>query len=56
MADAEARIRPYSHDEDDKLYRFMLGKSRMEPLAVSNRLSSVVMYHVYDNLKLIICV
>lgn len=37
MADAEAIIRPYNHNKDNKLFRFMLGKSRMEPLAIANR-------------------
>jgi len=37
MADAEARIRPYNHNEDNKLFRFMLSKSRMEPLAIANK-------------------
>ena len=36
MVEKEVRIRDYVHPDDNKLVRFMVGKSRMEPLAVAN--------------------
>ena len=45
--DVDAKIRPYIDNvEDNKLFRFMVGKARMEPLAVSNSLSmSLLSFH-----------
>lgn len=36
MSQEEAVIRPYDHNDDNKLVRFMVGKAAMEPLAVAN--------------------
>ncbi|KAH8120335.1 hypothetical protein DFH11DRAFT_1539495 [Phellopilus nigrolimitatus] len=36
MAQEDAIIRPYAHEADNKLVRFMVAKARMEPLAVAN--------------------
>lgn len=36
MVEAEAKIRKYVHPDDNKLVRFMAGKSLMEPLAEAN--------------------
>ncbi|EJD03949.1 uncharacterized protein FOMMEDRAFT_167242 [Fomitiporia mediterranea MF3/22] len=37
MSQDDAVIRPYDHDADNKLVRFMVAKSTMEPLAIANR-------------------